>query len=170
MFKTVTALAAIGAHNLRTAAPLDGTALAIGTHNLTTAAPLGTTDDSFKINFQIDAYPGVKLGDGNFDYHIPDGQAGSGCGTDKHKCACNNKPLGGFEQMQGQGSSLTSTGLSFGCSFMVDDKNYCELFIDIPFIHDNKLTFKCPGYMLYGGEIPARGHDFSRNLLVRKID
>ena len=140
-------------------------ALAIGAPNLRPAAPLNVTDADWKVNLSVIAYAGVKFGPTSFDYHGPGGMSGSGCGTDNQKCRCSDYP-GGF-MMAGVGTSDTWTGLTFGCMFTVDG-NACAIYVDMPFSTSNSLTWSCPGYDLVGGQIAPSGHDFTQKMMVMK--
>ena len=144
------------------------TVLAVSTPNLRSAVPpLNVTSGNgdFKLKFSVQAFPGVKFGESKFVYNGPGGMSGSGCGADNQKCSCTDF-VGGF-LMIGEGTDGTATGLTFACAFSVDG-NPCTLYIDIPYVEHNTLTWECPGYTMIGGQVAPTGHVFDQSMMVEK--
>ncbi len=93
--------------------------LAIGSPDITAGGNLRALDDGISADITILAATGIVFGTPTFFY------GGSGCGRGNKKCWCTleNNSI----QMYGVGSSLTTTGLTFACGFLVNEFTFCEL-------------------------------------------
>jgi hypothetical protein len=144
--------------------------LAIGSPDITAGGNLRALDDGISADITILAATGIVFGTPTFFY------GGSGCGRGNKKCWCTleNNSI----QMYGVGSSLTTTGLTFACGFLVNEFTFCELNLDMPYDHHNSginsATWSCSepfgvsDFTMVGNDVPPKNVRIEQSMGIYK--